>query len=77
VLYVVLPDGREFGFRGHVEGVILDSPSGAGGFGYDPVFRPDGFDMSFAGLDAATKNTISHRGRAWARLCKWLRAGGR
>jgi XTP/dITP diphosphohydrolase len=76
VLYVVLPDGREFGFKGQVDGVILEEPSGAGGFGYDPVFQPTGYRKSFAELGADVKNTISHRGRAWAQLCRWLRAGG-
>jgi XTP/dITP diphosphohydrolase len=76
VLYVVLPDGREFGFKGKVDGVILKEPSGAGGFGYDPVFQPVGYRKSFAELGAEVKNTISHRARAWAQLCTWLRAGG-
>ena len=75
VLYVVLPDGREFGFKGRVDGVILKEPCGAGGFGYDPVFRPDGHRKSFAELGADVKNTISHRARAWAQLSRWLRAG--
>jgi len=76
VLYVVLPDGREFGFKGQVDGLILKEPSGTGGFGYDPVFQPAGYRKSFAELGADVKNTISHRGLAWAKLCKWLRAGG-
>lgn len=76
VLYVVLPDGREFGFQGRVDGVILGAPSGTGGFGYDPVFVPDGFKKSFAELGEAVKNPISHRGRAWEKLGKWLREGG-
>ena len=76
VLYVVLPDGREFGFKGRVDGTILNAPRGEGGFGYDPVFRPDGFRKSFAELGAAVKNPISHRGCAWAKLGKWLRDGG-
>lgn len=76
ILYVVLPDGREFGFKGQVNGAILKAPAGGGGFGYDPVFQPTGYRKSFAELGADVKNTISHRGRAWAQLCKWLRAGG-
>jgi len=76
VLYVLLPDGREFGFKGQVDGVILKEPHGEGGFGYDPVFMPAGHRKSFAELGADVKNTISHRGVAWAKLCKWLRAGG-
>ena len=75
VLFVVAPDGREFQFEGRVDGVILEAPSGAGGFGYDPVFKPDGHDASFADLGEAIKNPISHRGRAWAKLAEWLGTG--
>ena len=76
ILFVVAPDGREFGFRGSVDGQILEQPGGKGGFGYDPVFKPDGHRVSFAELGAEVKNRISHRGRAWAKLCEWLRGGG-
>lgn len=76
ILFVVAPDGREFGFKGHVNGKILEHASGAGGFGYDPVFVPDGFRRTFAQLSVEEKNPISHRGRAWERLGDWMRAGG-
>lgn len=50
--------------EGSVEGTILTESAGGGGFGYDPVFRPDGFDVTFAEMSAEEKNRISHRGRA-------------
>jgi XTP/dITP diphosphohydrolase len=53
---------------GVVEGVILDSPQGCGGFGYDPLFFLPGLNRSMAELDLAIKNTLSHRGRALAAL---------
>jgi XTP/dITP diphosphohydrolase len=59
-------------FDGAVEGRIVDSPQGAGGFGYDPLFVPDGYDRSFGDLPAAVKNSISHRARALAGFCAWL-----
>ena len=60
------PDGREHVVFGRSFGRIAESPSGAEGFGYDPLFVPDGFERSFAELSAAEKNSISHRGRALA-----------
>ncbi|MGB6220100.1 RdgB/HAM1 family non-canonical purine NTP pyrophosphatase [Haloferula sp.] len=59
-------------FDGSVEGRILDEPSGAGGFGYDPLFAPEGHDRSFAELGAEVKNGMSHRGRALAKVVAWL-----
>ena len=55
-------------FDGTCEGRILASPSGAGGFGYDPLFVPDGFSQSFAELGNSIKNQLSHRARALAKL---------
>src|SRR5688572_11654304 len=51
-------------FDGVVEGTIVDGPRGQGGFGYDPVFQPQGYDRTFGELPAAEKNRISHRARA-------------
>lgn len=51
-------------FRGEVTGKIIDAPRGANGFGYDPVFIPDGYDKTFGELSAEIKNKISHRARA-------------
>ncbi|HEY0368717.1 MAG TPA: RdgB/HAM1 family non-canonical purine NTP pyrophosphatase [Chthoniobacterales bacterium] len=59
-------------FDGSVSGLIARQPSGAGGFGYDPVFVPDGYEQTFAELGDDVKNQISHRARAVARLRSWL-----
>ncbi len=64
--------GREYLFEGEVAGVITTEAAGDGGFGYDPVFRPDGFTTTFAEMDATAKNSISHRGRAVERLAQFL-----
>ncbi|MBR4897722.1 MAG: RdgB/HAM1 family non-canonical purine NTP pyrophosphatase [Prevotella sp.] len=59
-------------FEGIVEGEITRERSGVGGFGYDPIFRPDGYDKTFAELGNEVKNQISHRARATAKLCAFL-----
>ena len=63
---LVGPDGREYTVVGKCFGTIAAKPSGAAGFGYDPLFVPDGHSRSFAELSAEEKNAISHRGRALA-----------
>ena len=63
---LVGPDGREHTVVGRCFGTIAGKPSGAAGFGYDPLFVPDGHSRSFAELTAEEKNAISHRGRALA-----------
>ena len=63
---LVDPEGREHVVTGHCPGRIAHEPSGDAGFGYDPLFIPDGFDKSFAALGEVEKNKISHRGRALA-----------
>jgi XTP/dITP diphosphohydrolase len=68
-------DGKEYQFEGIAEGEITSSPSGEGGFGYDPIFQPLGFDRTFASLSLAEKNEISHRGKAVKALLNFLRAG--
>lgn len=65
--------GEEFQFEGIVEGMIIPDPRGAGGFGYDPVFVPNGYMETFAEMSAADKNRISHRGRAVEKLAAFLR----
>ncbi len=60
-------------FEGTVEGDIIGEPHGEGGFGYDPVFRPEGWDKTFAEASADEKNAVSHRGRAVARLIEYLK----
>ena len=57
------PDAEPIVFTGRCNGQIVE-PRGENMFGWDPVFQPDGFDKTFAELDAATKNQISHRGNA-------------
>ena len=62
-------DGKLLGtFEGGVEGTIVDHPRGDRGFGYDPIFLPDGFDKTFGEIPAETKNKISHRAKAIAAL---------
>ena len=59
-------------FEGTVEGVITTTPAGCGGFGYDPVFKPDEAPVTFAEMSPEDKNAISHRGRATAALMAYL-----
>lgn len=59
-------------FDGTVEGHVIDALHGPGGFGYDPLFVPNGHDRSFGELPAEVKNTISHRARALALFRAWL-----
>lgn len=59
-------------FEGRVDGEILREPTGTEGFGYDPVFQPTGYDVSFAQMSQQEKNSISHRGRAVAKLMEYL-----
>ena len=73
VAVVVFPDGREVVAHGVVEGSIAEEPRGTGGFGYDSVFVPDeGGGSTFAEMQAAHKNLISHRGRAFRSLAQML-----
>lgn len=74
VLLVLTGDGEELIFEGVCGGRMLREPRGAWGFGYDPLFVPDGYEQSYAELGDEVKNAISHRARAWARLAEWLRA---
>jgi XTP/dITP diphosphohydrolase len=67
------PDGRRVVEEGRIDGVLLRERHGEGGFGYDPIFRPQGYDVSTAELTAEEKNRISHRRRAFAALAPQLR----
>ena len=58
--------------EGVCEGEIIDAPRGSGGFGYDPLFVPDGYDLTFAELPEGLKNQISHRGRALTKAREFL-----
>ena len=75
VIAVVGP-GVEHLLSGTCEGWITREPRGGGGFGYDPVFLPDGETLTFAQMDLAAKNRISHRGRALQALHSWLAGAG-
>jgi len=66
-------NGIEKQFEGIVKGQILTGKHGKEGFGYDPVFLPDGFDITFAEMPLKLKNSISHRGLAVQKLCEYLK----
>jgi XTP/dITP diphosphohydrolase len=68
----LIMEGNEFYFEGVVEGEILTATEGDGGFGYDPVFRPTGYEQSFATMPLEVKNRISHRGRALEAMAEFL-----
>lgn len=72
VLSLCLPDTRHREFEGRVAGHLVWPPRGQRGFGYDPMFQPDGFDITFGEMDPARKHTISHRARALARFLDFL-----
>jgi XTP/dITP diphosphohydrolase len=65
-------EGRECFFEGTVEGTIRHERSGNAGFGYDPIFQPDGYQVTFAEMTMAEKNAISHRARAMDGLMEFL-----
>ena len=74
LLIALGPAGAERSFEGECRGRLLREPRGRAGFGYDPLFVPEGFSASYAELGDDVKNTISHRARAWAQLAEWVRA---
>jgi XTP/dITP diphosphohydrolase len=65
-------EGKEHFFEGIVEGVIRHERAGAAGFGYDPIFQPDGYDITFAEMSLDEKNGISHRAKAVEKLVEFL-----
>ena len=65
-------NGRENQFEGIVKGKILNEKRGEKGFGYDPIFLPEGYTISFAEMNLEEKNKISHRGRAVEKLVQYL-----
>ena len=65
-------ENRKILFEGMVEGEIIEERKGTGGFGYDPIFRPEGHDQTFAELPLSVKNEIGHRGRAIQKLINHL-----
>ena len=77
VLALVAPDGREVTAEGRIEGFVRLEPAGGGGFGYDPLFQPEGDTRSLAEYAPAEKNAVSHRGRAAQKLLESLKRLGR
>jgi len=71
---LAFPDGRTIHAEGTCEGTLETAPRGSGGFGYDPIFVPAGWDETMAELTAAQKDRISHRGRAFRELRERLAA---
>ncbi|QTE35524.1 non-canonical purine NTP diphosphatase [Mucilaginibacter gossypii] len=69
-------NGEEHFFEGTVEGSIRQELSGSGGFGYDPIFEPEGYDITFAEMSMEEKNAISHRAKAMERLIAFLNEAG-
>ncbi len=69
----LIENGEEHLFEGLVKGKIIEEKRGEAGFGYDPVFVPDGYDKTFAELGEDIKNQISHRARAVKKLCDYLK----
>jgi XTP/dITP diphosphohydrolase len=65
-------EGKDYFFEGIVNGEITMKPSGTEGFGYDPVFRPEGHVLTFAEMDLQLKNSISHRAKAVEKLVEFL-----
>ncbi|MCK8491671.1 RdgB/HAM1 family non-canonical purine NTP pyrophosphatase [Spirosoma sp. RP8] len=72
-VFTLVLHGVEHQFEGTIEGQIVEEPRGTGGFGYDPVFQPDGYDRTFAQMSLEEKNAISHRSRALAKMIDYLK----
>ena len=68
----LVTDSGEWVVTGQVEGRLIRAPRGSGGFGYDPIFLPDGFDQTTAEMTAEAKDAISHRGRAFRALAPFI-----
>jgi XTP/dITP diphosphohydrolase len=77
VFVLASPEGKEVSAEGRIEGFIATAPRGAHGFGYDPLFVPEGAERTLAELSAEEKNALSHRARAAAGLVESLRKLGR
>jgi XTP/dITP diphosphohydrolase len=70
----LIMEGKEYLFEGRVDGIILHEKHGQQGFGYDPIFQPLGYKVSFAEMGMEEKNAISHRWRALEKLLHFLKA---
>lgn len=68
----LLSGGKEYFFEGQLNGTITLEPRGSAGFGYDPVFQPDGYEITLAEMTMKEKNAISHRALAMEQLLNWL-----
>ena len=66
-------EDTEFVFEGKCHGSLVTEPTGTGGFGYDPLFIPSGYDCTFGVLPPETKQALSHRAQAWMLLAEWAR----
>lgn len=66
-------NNKEYLFEGIVSGIIITEAKGEGGFGYDPIFQPEGYNVTFAEMDLYMKNKISHRARAMQKLIEFLK----
>lgn len=75
VLSLAMPDGKTYNFEGRIDGKFTFPPRGTHGFGYDPIFIPDGYAITFGEFDPAEKNRISHRARAFEKLSAFLKPG--
>ncbi len=73
MLFLIDEDGAEHVFDGECRGVLLEEPRGGAGFGYDPLFVPEGFTQSYAELGDEVTSRLSHRARAWTALATWWR----
>lgn len=71
-VFTLVLHGVEHQFEGSISGKIVDEPRGAGGFGYDPVFQPDGYEQTFGEMTPEQKRAISHRSRALAKMVAYL-----
>ena len=72
VLALTVPGEKTQIFEGRIDGTLTFPPRGEKGFGYDPIFIPDGYDISFAQFDPALKNSISHRARAFEKFLQFM-----
>jgi XTP/dITP diphosphohydrolase len=72
-VFALIWDGEAFTFEGTVAGKIIGNPRGTGGFGYDPVFQPEGHARTFAEMTGTEKNQLSHRARALSKMLKFLK----
>lgn len=70
----LVQQNQHYFFEGVINGTITQEPSGVSGFGYDPIFVPDGYDITFAEMSMAQKNEISHRAQAMRKLISFLKS---